>query len=136
MSDFSDYYENKIGDHMIRGQAFTPAATVYVALFSASDALETNAPTAELTGSNYARVAVTMSAFSSGASSNSADVDMPVASGDWLQATHFAIVDHASATDWGTGVNVLMWKAVTTPRTCLSGDQLKFLATTLTVTIT
>ena len=38
MSAFSDYVENKLIDWMLRGQAFTPPATVYVALFTSAPA--------------------------------------------------------------------------------------------------
>lgn len=50
MSAFSDYYENKILDHMIRGQAFTVPTTVYLALFTANTGLEGNSPSAEVSG--------------------------------------------------------------------------------------
>ena len=59
MSAFSDYYENKILDHMIRGQAFTVPTTVYLALFTANTGLEGNSPSAEVSGGAYARVAIT-----------------------------------------------------------------------------
>ena len=56
ISEFSDYYEQKIIDHMLRAVAFTVPATVNVALFTANTGLETNAPTAEVSGGAYARV--------------------------------------------------------------------------------
>jgi len=34
MASISDYYENKIIDHMLRGQAFTPPSTIYLALYT------------------------------------------------------------------------------------------------------
>ena len=34
MAEFSDFMENKIIDHMLRNQAYTPPATVYVALYT------------------------------------------------------------------------------------------------------
>ena len=39
MAVFSNYYLETIIDHMLRGAAFTPPATVYVALFSADTGL-------------------------------------------------------------------------------------------------
>lgn len=136
MSDFSVYYRNKVGDHMLRNQSFTPPATIYVALFTALTGLSDNNPTAELTGLGYARVAVSLEAFAAGASYNGSDIDFAAASGgDWAEATHFALVDHLSNTNWGTDVNVLMWDELTTPRTCLDGDQAKFTAEELDVTI-
>lgn len=49
MANLSDYMENKIIDHMLRNQAYTPPATVYVALFTAVTGLEANNPTSEVT---------------------------------------------------------------------------------------
>jgi hypothetical protein len=135
MSDFSDYYENKVIDHLLRGEAFTVPTTIYVALFTANTGLETNAPTAEITEGGYARKAVTLSAASGGATSNSAVVEFDAATEDWTEATHFAIVDHETNSTWGSNVNVLMWDALTTARTCTNGNQLKFSAGALTVTI-
>lgn len=132
MSDFSTYYQNKIGDHMLRGQAFTPPATIYIALFTASTGLASNNPTAEVTNAGYARQALTLSAFSGGSSSNS-EINFPQAAEDWATVTHFAIVDHASNTNWGTGVNVLMWDILSSSRTPKTGDVIKFLAGALEV---
>lgn len=133
MSDLSDFFENKIGDHMLRNQAYTPPATVYVALFTAATGLEANNPTAEVAGGSYARQSVSLSAFSGGASSNSADVTFPTATADWGVVTHAALVDHGTNTNWGTGVNVLMWDALAASKTVNNGDTFKFLAGQLEV---
>lgn len=135
MSDFSDYMENKIIDHMLRNQAFTPPTTIYVALFSAATGLEENNPSAEIAGTGYLRQAITLGAASGGVSTHAADILFPAAGANWLEATHFAIVDHATNVTWGSNVNVLMWKVLPTPRTALTGDQLRFVAGSLTVTV-
>lgn len=70
----SDYYENKIIDHLYRAQAFTPPATVYVSLHSGRPG-DTGAD--EITGGGYARQAVTFGAASGGATDNTAAVDFP-----------------------------------------------------------
>ena len=134
MADLSVYAANMIGNHMLRGAVFTPPATIYVALFSAATGLDDNNPTSEIAGSGYARQTITLSEFAARASANVGDISFPVAGEDWLEATHFAIVDHLSNTNWGTNVNVLMWDALTTPRTCLQGDQAKYLEGALDVT--
>ena len=137
MADLSDFFENKIGDHMLRNQAYTPPATVYVALFTASTGLEANSGvTGEVTGGSYARQSISLSAFSAGASSNSADITFPTATADWGVVTHAAIVDHATNTTWGTNVNVLMWDALVASKTVNNGDTFKFLAGELDVTFT
>ena len=112
MSDFSDYYETKILDHMLKGSAFTPPANLYLALFTSSTGLETNSPSGEVSGNAYARQLVTFGAISTGASVMFSDIDVifPAADpGNWGLITHVALVDHETNTTWGTNVNVLMW---------------------------
>ena len=135
MAAFSDYLEDNIIDHFLRNQAFTPATTVYVALFTADTGLEANSPSAEVSGGSYARQSVTLSAASGGASSNSADLTFPTATADWGTVTHVAIVDHDTNTNWGTDVNVLMWAALTTSKTVSTGDIFKISTGDLDVSV-
>ena len=53
MAEFSNFMENKIIDHMLRNQAYTPPATVYVALYT-SDPTDADTGT-EVSGGSYAR---------------------------------------------------------------------------------
>ena len=137
MSTFSDFYENKIIDHMFRGVAYTVPTTVYVALFTANTGLEANNPTSEVStsGTAYARVAVTLTAASGGATSNTADLTWTTATASWGTVTSAAIVDHVSATTWGTGVNVLAWSDLTASKAVASGDVFKILAGELDLTV-
>ena len=100
MAEFSDYYEDKIIDHMLRGVAFTQPATIYVALFTADTGLEANNPSAEASGGSYAREAVTLSAASSGTSANSAAVTFTTATGSWGTVSDYFLTT-ASAEDTG-----------------------------------
>ena len=77
MAELSDYFENAIINQM-RNVA-GPQVAVYVALFTAVTGLETDAPTAEVSGNAYARQLAGLSAASGGASSNAADVTFPTA---------------------------------------------------------
>lgn len=123
MSEFSDYYENKIIDHMLRNQSFTVPTAVYLALFTAVTGLESNSPSAEVSGTNYARQAVTLDAASGGASANSSNITFPTAgSGGWGTVSHVALVDHVSNSTWGTNVNVLMWTALDTSKAIDEND--------------
>jgi len=133
--DFSNYLENWIIDHFLRNQAFTPPATIYVALFTAATGLEANNPTAEVSGGGYARKAVTLSAASGGASSNPAEVTFPAATAPWGTITHFALVDHLTNTTWGTNVNVLMWSPVDEPKPIVTGNTPRFKGGELDVTV-
>jgi hypothetical protein len=117
MAAISDYYENKIIDHMLRAQAFTPPSTIYLALY-------TVAPTdagggTEVSGGGYARQSFTLTAASGGASSNSADITFPTATADWGTIVAVGIFDAS------TGGNLLMWANLTTSKTVNSGDTFK-----------
>ena len=125
MAHFSDHYENKIIDHMLRNQAFTPPGTIYVALFTADTGLEADNPTTEVSGGAYARKAFTLTAASAGASSNSADIEFPEATANWGTITPLAIVDHLSNSNWGTDVHVLMWGSLAASKTINTGDTLR-----------
>lgn len=137
MSAFSDYYENKILDHMIRGQAFTPPTTVYLAAFTSNTGLEANSGvTGEVSGGSYARVAITLgSAASAGQIKNTADINFTTASANWGTVTSVAVVDHATNTSWGTNVNVLMWADLPASKTVNSGDTFKLLTNDLTLSV-
>ena len=130
MAEFSTYLENKIIDHMLRNQSFTPPATVYVALFTADNGLEGGTITGEVSGGSYARQSVTLSAASDGESSNSADITFPTATADWGTVTHVALMDAATAG------NVLMHSALDASKTVNNGDTFKINSGDLDVTVT
>jgi hypothetical protein len=126
MAAISDYYENKIIDHMLRAQAFTPPSTIYLALY-------TVAPTdagggTEVSGGGYARQSFTLTAASAGASSNSADITFPTATADWGTIVAVGIFDTATAG------NLLMWANLTASKTVNSGDTFKINAGDLDIT--
>jgi hypothetical protein len=64
----------------------------------------------------------------SGTTTNSADVTFPTPSGSWGACTHFGVFDAASAG------NLLYWAALSQTETPLSGNIVKFLASSLTIT--
>lgn len=119
----------------MRNQAYTPAATVYIALFTAVTGLESNAPTAEVSGGSYARQALALDAASGGATANTSIIDFPIATANWGTVTHVAIVDHLTNSTWGTNVNVLVWAALTTSREILTGELLRISAGDLDIVL-
>jgi len=129
MAEFSTYLENKIIDHMLRNQSFTPPSTVYVALFTADNGLEEGTITGEVSGGAYARQAVTLTAASDGESSNSGDITFPTATADWGTITHVALMDAA------TGGNVLMYSVLDASKTVNNGDTFKINDGDLDVTV-
>lgn len=130
MAAITDYLENKIVDWLMRGQAFTPPATLYVGLFTAAPS-DAGGGT-EVSGGAYARVAVTSgltawagtqgaattvaSSGTSGTTSNNAAITFPAPTANWGSITHFGIFDAATAG------NLLLWSALTTAKTVNNGD--------------
>ena len=137
MSASSDYLEIKLLDHVLGNTAYSQPSNIYVALFTASTGLEANNPTAEVStsGTAYARQAVSFANASSGSAATDATLTFPVATASYGTVTHIAIVDHASATNWGTGVNVLFWGALTTSKQIDTNDQFIISSGNLTVTL-
>ena len=127
MAEFTDFMENKIIDHMLRNQSYTPPATVYVALFTTATS-DAGGGT-EVSGGAYARQAVTLGAASGGASSNSADITFPQATADWGTITHLALMDAL------TGGNMLMHTPLDASKTVNNGDTFKINQNDLDVTV-
>lgn len=127
MAEFADYLENKIIDHMLRNQAYTPPATIYLALFTTATS-DAGGGT-EVSGGSYARQAVSLSAASGGASENSADITFPTATADWGTVTHVALMDAL------TGGNMLMHTPLDASKTVNNGDSFKINAGDLDVTV-
>jgi len=108
----SDYLENKYVDHLLRAQAFTAPATVYVGLSTA--ACGDSSVGTEVTGGSYARVAITtaLTAFAGtqsagsttassgtgGVTSNNAAVNFPTPSAGWGTVSHWFLSDASTAT--------------------------------------
>jgi hypothetical protein len=127
MAEFTDYMENKIIDHILRNQSFTPPATVYVALFTTATS-DAGGGT-EVSGGSYARQAAGLSAASAGASSNAADITFPQATADWGTVTHCALFDAVS------GGNMLMHTPLDASKTVNNGDTFRMNAGDLDVTV-
>ena len=135
MAAFSNYLEKTIINHLLRNQAFTPPATVYLALFTATTGLETNAPTLEVSGDTYVRRACALDAATVGVSANTSEISHPQAGATWGTITYWALVDHLSNVTWGTNVNVLMHGALSVPKEILAGDTMIVAAGDLDLTI-
>jgi len=129
MSAASNYLELKVLDHVLGVTAYTAPTNRFLGLFTANTGLETNAPTAEVSGGSYARQAIAFSAAVAGASNSSATVTFPAATANWGTITHVAVMDAS------TGGNVLFWGAVTTSKVIESGDTFQVSAGNLTITL-
>ena len=129
MSAASDYLENKVLDHVLGNTTYTPAATLYLGLWTADDGLEAGTVTSEVSGGSYTRQAIAFSAASSGSASNSATVTFTTATANWGTITHVAVMDAS------TGGNVLFHGSVTTSKTIESGDTFQVSSGNLTISL-
>ena len=112
MTQMSDYLEDEVIDHLLRAQSYTPAATVYLALFTTATT-DAGGGT-EATGGSYARQAITFSAGATGTTANTASLtfsNMPAGT-----FTHAAICDAVSAG------NFLFHGALTSSKTTTLGQ--------------
>jgi hypothetical protein len=136
----SDYLENKLIDHVFRGQAYTAPTTIYVALYTSacSDA----AAGTEVTGGSYARpglaaslvnwagtqaaASTVASSGTSGTTSNNAAITFVTPSAGWGTVTYIGLMDAVTAG------NLLVCTALTVGKTINSGDTVSFPAASLT----
>lgn len=130
----SNYLENAILDHILGGPDYVRPSIVYVALSSALyNEAATGASFNEITGAGAARVAMTNNptnwpASSGGQKSNGLTATFPTATGNWLQAKSFYLLDASS------GGNILYGGDLTSPRDILAGDTASFAPGSMIIT--
>ena len=147
MAAMSDFLENKLIDHIFRGQNFTANGTLYVALSNTALSDTTTGSNIQYepaTANGYARVAITSNltnwqstqgdtAVSTGTTANTKNagiIQFGSPTGNWGTISHFAVMDK------DTGGNTYFWGALTTPKTVNSGDAApSFAATALIVNL-
>jgi hypothetical protein len=98
MSGFSDYWENKILDHIFGKDSYTPP-TIYVGLSNANPT-DDGSGLAEPSGNGYARIQTSASdwnAASNGSLDNAGNITFSQATGSWGTITHFVLFDAATA---------------------------------------
>lgn len=130
----SDYLENKLTDHVFRGQPYTAPAVIHVALYTTacSDA----GPGTEVTGGSYARgsLAATLISWSgtqgigsqtasygvNATTSNNSAISFMTPTAPWGTVTHVGLTDAV------TGGNLLVCASLVLPKTIASGDSVSF----------
>jgi len=127
----SDYLENQILDHILRGETYTAPATVYSALFTVIPSDTTGGTEVTQASSGYTRVATTFTtagATATGQAVNSGAVNFAtVAGGATITVVGWGLLDAASAG------NLLYWATVTS--TALNvNDQATFPVGNITIT--
>ncbi len=123
----SNFLENALINATLRNTTYTSVATVYVSLWT-TDPTDAGSGT-EVSGGSYARTAVTFGAPSNGATTNSADVTFPTATGSWGTVGWIGINDALSSG------NLLYHTALDTSKTITSGDIFKISTGNLSVTL-
>lgn len=143
MSAMSDYLENKLIDHVFRGQSYS-LPVLYVGLLTAAPS-DSGGGT-EVSGGSYARVKAAAGASQAltdwkstqndslastgtgGNTTNTNAVNFPTPSATWGTVTHFGIYDAS------TGGNLLFWGALTIAKTINQSDTVTFPAGSLSIT--
>ena len=126
MSQMSNYLENELLDHALGTGSFTMPATVYLALYTSNPA-DDNSGT-EVSGSGYARNAITFGAAASGAATNSSQETFTASGGSFGTVTHIGLLDASTAG------NLLVYGALTSSKTIADGESLVFATSSITVT--
>lgn len=127
MAEMSNFLENALINATLRNTTYTSVATVYVSLWT-TDPTDAGSGT-EVSGGSYARTAVTFGAPSNGATTNSADVTFPTATGSW------GTVGWIGINDASTGGNLLYHTALDASKSITSGDIFKITTGNLSVTL-
>jgi hypothetical protein len=130
MGGFSDYWENKILDHIFGKGSYTPP-TIYVGL-STTDPTDDGSGLAEPSGNAYARVQTSTSDWniaSNGSLDNVGDITFAQATGNWGTITHFTLFDAATAG------NMLAQGSLSQPKAIGESDTARFEAGDLEISL-
>jgi hypothetical protein len=129
MAALSDHAEALLLDWLMTNGSATRPTAWYVALYTAAPS-DSGGGT-EVSGSGYAREAVTFAAATSpgGTTSNTGAVSFTASGGDWGSITHIGIHDASS------GGNLLWHGAMTASKTVADGDTLEFSIGNIDLTI-
>jgi hypothetical protein len=123
--------EDDILNYFFRNQAVTRPSSHFLALYT-SNPTDNNTGT-QVTGGGYVRMPITFSTISTvgGKStvSNTAEIRFPIATANWGNVSHFGVLDAL------TGGNLLAHGAVPVPKMIENGDEAKFNAGTLTISM-
>lgn len=125
----TNYLENAILDHILKGTAMTQPANIYISLHTDNPG-ETGALTYEVSGSGYQRkLTNTWLAASDGVKKNSGAITFsPANGGNWGLISHFGIHDAQS------GGNMLYYGQFLVPKNIYDGDALEIPDQSLTIT--
>jgi hypothetical protein len=133
MGSLTNYAENALTKHIFTEAAYTPAATLYMALCTADPGeTATGASMSECANANgYSRKAISFGAAASRTITGSGTVTYDAATGSWGTVSHWAIVDSGT---YGAG-NVLAYAAWATPKSVVNGNTPSFSGSDVSIAI-
>ena len=126
--DFSHYLENKLISATVRNLSYSTPVKVYLALFKTNPTKKDIG--IEVTGDSYTRPNVTFAVPADGVTQNPAQITYAVATTNWGDVSYVGIMD--SKEDG----NLLYFTELENHKNILTGDQLKFKPTEITLTLT
>ena len=129
MSGCSDYFEDKVLEHVFGGNAFTAPSTLYVALYTVAPS-DTGGGT-EVSGGAYARqtATFTVSGTNPTTASNTAAIEYPTATADYGTVVAVGILVASSSG------NFLAYSTLDSSKVVSSGDVFRFNAGDLDITL-
>lgn len=128
MSQFTNYAETAVGNHLLLNTSMTSPTAVYLSLHTA-DPTETGAVGELSVANGYAREAISFGAGSNGVYTNDTAITFTSSGASWGTITHFAIWDASSSG------NALFYGELTASKTIGDGDSASWSIGTLTVTL-
>lgn len=125
MSAFpSAYIQDKILESIFKNVAFTPPASLYVALYTTNPNADNSGT--EVTGGSYARKVVTFAASSSGSIPSNAALA--------FTSLPTAVITHYGVLDAATAGNLITYGALPSPISANSGDEVTVASGSITFT--
>ena len=125
---FTNTYENHVMQYVFTSGSVTRPTAWYIGLFT-SDPTDTGSAGTEVSGSGYARTAVTFSVTADTAT-NTAAVEFPAASGgNWGTISHIVVMTASS------GGDMIVHSALTTSKAINDGDVFRIPTGDLDITL-
>ena len=127
MARLTNFAENKLNDHIYGKATWAAPTNVHMALFT-SDPGETGSLAGEVTGTNYARKALSalMGVSASGLTNNSSDIVFNTASAVWGTITHVGVMPSSA------GSEMMVYAPLETPIYIDTGDTFRINANNMT----
>ncbi len=148
MANMSDYLENKIIDHVFRGQAFTTPATLYIALCTSTPSDASNGTTCfECVDASYTRQVIANTTANWAATDGATSIVSPsggtggttsnnaaITWANWASTNTISAVVISDNATTSKG-NLLFWGTLTANKVVSSGDSFAFNVSQLSIQI-